>query len=248
MACVRTVSYSFLHNGELFGGVIPQRGIRQGDPLSPYLYIMCAEGLSAIINRNENVGLIHECVIARRAPSISHILFADACYLFFKATEVEARTMKSILHRYETLSGQPVNYNKSSVTFSPNTLVDDRRKICSALEVQEINSPSKYLGMPMYVGRKKNEVFGFLADRVSQKLRSWENVSLSKGGKLTLLKNTAQAIPNFWMSLFLIPASICDKIEKKMNGFWWGQGAKSSGIRWMTWDKLCVQNMGRLGS
>lgn len=65
MACVRSVSYSFLHNGEVFGDVIPQRGIRQGDPLSPYLYIMCAEGLSAIIKRNENVGLIHGCMIAR---------------------------------------------------------------------------------------------------------------------------------------------------------------------------------------
>lgn len=73
MACVRTVSYSFLHNGELFGDIVPQRGICQGDPLSPYLYIIHAEGLSAIINRNENVGSVHGCVIARGAPSITHL-------------------------------------------------------------------------------------------------------------------------------------------------------------------------------
>lgn len=96
----------------------------------------------------------------------------DDCYLFFRATEVEACTMKNILHRYENLSGQAVNYNKSSITFSPITLIEDHRKICSALEVREISSPAKYLGMPMYVGRNKNAVFGFLADRVTQKLQS----------------------------------------------------------------------------
>ena len=87
-------------------------------------------------------------------------------------------------------------------------------------------------------------MFGFLADRVTQKLQGWEKVSSSKGGKLTLLKIAAQSIPNFYMSLFLIPPNNCDKIEKKMNDFWWGQGANSSGIRWMAWYKLCVSKYG----
>lgn len=65
MLCVQSVSYSFLQNGQVFGKVVPQRGIRQGDPISPYLYILCAEGLSAIIRRHEDVGLIHGCSVAR---------------------------------------------------------------------------------------------------------------------------------------------------------------------------------------
>ncbi|KAL8105516.1 hypothetical protein AgCh_029345 [Apium graveolens] len=211
--------------------------------LSKKVYVP-KEGLSAIINRHENIGLIHGCAIARGAPSISQLLFADDCYLFFRATEVEACTMKGILQRYENLSGQAINYTKSNISFSLNTSVEERSRICTVLYVQEVNVLGKYLGMPMYVGRNKNEVFGFLADRVTQKLQGWEKVSLSKGGKLTLLKTAAQAIPNFWMSLFLIPHSICDKIEKKMNGFWWGQGANSRGIRWMAWDKLCVLKYG----
>lgn len=73
MTCVRSVSYSFLHNGDVFGEVIPKRGIRQGDPISPYLYILCAEDLSAIIRRNEEAGLIHGCTIARGAPPIQMI-------------------------------------------------------------------------------------------------------------------------------------------------------------------------------
>lgn len=89
MKCIRTVSYSFLHNGEIFVEVKPQRGVRQGDPISPYLYILCAEGLYAIIRPYEITGLIHGCRVARGAPSISHLLFADDCYFFFRATQYE---------------------------------------------------------------------------------------------------------------------------------------------------------------
>lgn len=244
MACVRSVSYSFLHNGEVFGNVNPQRGIRQGDPISPYLYILCAEGLSAIIRRSEQAGLIHGCVVARGAPSISHLLFADDCYLFFRATGIEASNMKGILQRYELMSGQAINFNKSSVTFSPNTTVENRLQVCARLEVQEQDRPGKYLGMPMYVGNNKNDVFGFLIDRVTQKLQGWSNKSLSKGGKLVLLKTAAQSISNFWMNLFLIPANIWESIERRMNGFWWGQGQSGRGIRWMAWEKLCVSKYG----
>ncbi|KAL8112353.1 hypothetical protein AgCh_019886 [Apium graveolens] len=105
MLCIKTVSYSFIYNVEIFGNIKPRRGLRQGDPISPYLYIMCVEGLSAIIRRNEAAGLIHGCVIAMEAPSISHLLFVDDCYLFFRANEVEATNVKSILLRYERISG-----------------------------------------------------------------------------------------------------------------------------------------------
>lgn len=149
MMYIRSVSYSFLHDGELFGEVHPKWGIRQGDPISPYIFILCAEGLSVIIRRNKEVGLIHGCTIARGAPPISHLLFADDCYLFFKATESEATVMMNILTRYEHISGQSINYNKSAITFSPNTSVQSRQAVCNQLRVREVQSPGRYLGMPM---------------------------------------------------------------------------------------------------
>lgn len=97
MKYIKTVSYIFLHNGKFFGNVIPQRGVRQGDLISPYLYIMCAEGLSGILRRYEEDGLIQDCKIARGAPSVSHLLFADDSYFFFRASQVEANIMKDIL-------------------------------------------------------------------------------------------------------------------------------------------------------
>lgn len=156
--------------------------------------------------------------------------------------------LKSILNRYEKVSGQAVNYEKSNVVFSPNTEIMDRELVCNSLGVSEVNKPGKYLGLPMYVGKNKCEVFSFLTDRVRYKLQGWVNKKLSKAGKLILLKETAQTVPNFWMSLFLIPASITDSIEKLMNGFFWGRGSIGKGISWLSWDRLCMhKSAGGLG-
>lgn len=200
MGCVKTVSYSFWENGMEFGDVKSQRGNRLGDPISPYLYIMCAEGLSLILRRHEEAGLIHGYIVARSAPPISHLLLVDDCYLLFKATRSEATTMRNILTRYERISGQAINFNKSSVIFSPNTTVLNRQLVYEMLEVSEVTAPGKYLGVPMTMGRNKSNVFKSLTDRVEQRLQGWANKSLSKGGKVILLKTAAQSIPNFLMN------------------------------------------------
>lgn len=77
MQCVKKVSYTFLRDGKVFGDVHPQRGIRQGDHISPYLYILYAEGLTGIIRKYVESGLIHSCKVARGAPRISHFLFVN---------------------------------------------------------------------------------------------------------------------------------------------------------------------------
>lgn len=217
MKLIKSVSYSFTHHGQEFGNVIPTRGIRQGDPILPYVYILCAEGLSAMIRRIENAGLIHGCTIARGAPTISHLLFADDCYFFFRAVETEANVMRRILNMYEEMSGQVVNFDMSTVVFSPNTTRNNREKVCDQLGVRDINTPGNYLGMPMIVGRRKVSTFRFLVGKVEQKLQAWGSRVISKAGKVMLLKTTAQTILNFWMSLFLIPKEITDTIEKRMN-------------------------------
>ncbi|XP_031096825.1 uncharacterized protein LOC116001061 [Ipomoea triloba] len=113
MLCVTTVSYSFLVNGENAGQVIPTHGIRQGDPLSPYLFIICAEGLSLLLQQVESRGLFHGCRVARGAPPISHLFFAYDSLLFFKAIVQEACVIKQCLNEYEDMSGQAENFHKS---------------------------------------------------------------------------------------------------------------------------------------
>lgn len=115
-----TVNYKIIHEGIEVGPIVPSRGLRQGDPLSPYLFIICAESLSSLIHHHEQAGLLHGATVARGTPSITHIFFADDCFLFFKATDQKACLMKNILIMYGSASGQIVNYSKSSISFSAN--------------------------------------------------------------------------------------------------------------------------------
>ena len=86
MQCVGTIQYKILHNGTESDPFLPGRGLRQGDPLSPFLFIICAEGLSSTLRNMQERGLIHGCSIARSAPPISHLFFVDDSYFFFKAS------------------------------------------------------------------------------------------------------------------------------------------------------------------
>lgn len=99
---------------------MPTRGIRQGDPLSPYLFILCVEGLSSLITHSINEGSLKGLVMCLGAPVIHHLLFADDSFLFDEATEIECRKFQHILSTYKRASGQKINLQKSSVVFSKN--------------------------------------------------------------------------------------------------------------------------------
>jgi hypothetical protein len=99
------------------------------------------------------------------------------------------------------------------------------------------------------IGRSKKNTFNYIKDRVWKKINSWSSKSLSKAGREVLIKSVLQSIPTYLMSLFTIPSSLCDEIEKMMNSFWWGHsGAQNKGIHWMSWDKLAMhKNDGGMG-
>lgn len=77
VACISSVKYQISHADRIFGSITPSRGIRQGDPLSSYLFLLCIESFTALIRKYESRGLIQGIKVAQREPSISHILFAD---------------------------------------------------------------------------------------------------------------------------------------------------------------------------
>jgi hypothetical protein len=88
------VKYHVLVNDKRAGPVILGRGLRQGDPLSPYLFILYAEGMASLIKQAERNNILHGIKVSRRAPTISHLLFADDSFLFFRANEVETNALK----------------------------------------------------------------------------------------------------------------------------------------------------------
>lgn len=130
MLSVSSVSYSYLFNGFQFGRLVPERGLRQGDPLSPYLFICVVEAFIALIARAEELGQIHGVRIAPSAPSISTLCFADDTMLFCRANEEEAGTLKRLLDLYAAASGQVINFEKSAITFSPRGESGCARSYC----------------------------------------------------------------------------------------------------------------------
>jgi hypothetical protein len=113
----------------------PTRGLRQGDPLSPYLFLLCAEGLSSILLYEEEVGGIAGVRVCRNAPSVSHLLFADDSLILMKADMNNATSLQQVLDTYCANSGQLVSLAKSSIFFSPNTNTLARAEICEALHI-----------------------------------------------------------------------------------------------------------------
>ena len=171
--------------------MITRRGLRQGDPLSPYLFIICAETLSSLIRAKESLGHIHGYRIARGAPTISHLFFDSDCFIYFRANETEAHNVTQTLLEYGATTGQRVNFNKSSISFSHNVCASQQDINCVVLEVRGTLDQSKYLGIPSLVGRSKRQVFNYLKDCVWKRLTNLNSKKLSRASKETLLKTVA---------------------------------------------------------
>ena len=121
MSYMTSSSFSIQISGKAYGNIYPLRGLRQGDPLSPYLFLLCAKGFSSLLAKAQEEGRLHGVSICRRAPAISHLLFADDSLLFCRANQEEVQVVSKVLQTYATAFGQCINFEKSSVYFSSNT-------------------------------------------------------------------------------------------------------------------------------
>ena len=121
MRCVSSVKYTVKINGQPYGLIQPTQGLRQGDLLSPYLFLICSKGLSALLNCAAQRKAIEGVATLANGPRVSHLFFVDDSLVFGRATVNEAMEIQRILKVYETSSGQQLNYHKTSQFFSPNT-------------------------------------------------------------------------------------------------------------------------------
>ncbi|XP_031099793.1 uncharacterized protein LOC116003991 [Ipomoea triloba] len=232
--------YKVSLEGKELGPIVPRRGLRQGDPLSPYLFILVMEGLSAMISMEIKNNGIHGIKVARGAPEVSHLFFADDYLLFCRANSFEANVMKATLAEFSLASRQHINYNKSSLMFSKNVDSLTREVVCEVMGISEGSHSGRYLGLPSLVGRSKNQILGFIRQKVISRIKSWNNNFLLKAGREVLIKNVLHAIPTFAMSIFLLPVETCNGIELAMNKFWWkGDVDSNRGINWKKWQDLC---------
>jgi hypothetical protein len=136
LKCVSSVKFRIKVNGELSDDVIPERGLRQGDPLFPYSFLICVEGFSALLNHDEQEGSLRGIKVCPGAPMVSHLLFANDSLILFRAKEGDAQKLQEILNLYEVCSGQMINKDKSAIVFSPNTGENDHGRVMHALNIQ----------------------------------------------------------------------------------------------------------------
>lgn len=121
--------------------------------------------------------------------------------------------MAALLIQYYMASGKAINLNKSRILFSRDCLQSLKENMARELRVPMINQTGKYLGIPSDWGVSKNQMFAWVLGRVNMKLEGWKEKLISKAGKEVLIKSAVQALPQYAMSIFKIPLSICRTIE-----------------------------------
>nr|XP_025703912.1 uncharacterized protein LOC112805796 [Arachis hypogaea] len=239
MECIRSVTYKFKINGALTKEIIPQRGLRQGDPLSPYLFILASEIFTILMDNALNKKIISGVKLAPKAPIITHLLFADDCIIFSGAEEEEIYQLVQILNQYTSASGQVINLEKSGIIFGNQIPIQTRVNIEDILNIPTWDSPGRYLGLPAQWGRAKGKALEWIMEKVEGKIEGWKESLLNQAGKEVLIKAVIQAIPTYAMSILRFPKSFCNKLNAKIAKFWWRSQGRERGIHWKAWPKLC---------
>jgi hypothetical protein len=248
MKCVTSVQYKIRVNGNLTSGFKPTRGIRQGDPLSPYLFLFVGEGLTKVLQRAVFLEELRDLKICRRAPGISHLLFADDSLLFFEANATQASVIKAATAIFEVGTGQLINPSKCSVLFNVSCPTETQENIKDILEVDHSSFEEKYLGLPTPEGRMKAARFQPIKQRFRKRLCDWSEKYASMAAKEVLIKSVAQALSVFVMGVFKLSDGFHDDYSKMIRRFWWGEEENKKKVHWAAWEALtdpkCMGGMG----
>ncbi|XP_010419180.1 PREDICTED: uncharacterized protein LOC104704857 [Camelina sativa] len=201
--------------------------------LSPYLFILCTEVLIANIKKAEREEKITGIKIARDLPPISHLLFADDSLFFCQADEEQCSTVMNIIGNYGKASGQEVNLDKSSIMFGKKVTSEVKDRVKSVIGISKEGGMGSYLGIPESLGGSRVQVFGYVRDRMNDRVNGWTTKFLSKGGKEVLLKLVALALPTHVMSCFKLPQGLTTKLTSAISNFWWSSDGKDRGLHWV---------------
>ena len=205
LSCISSTSVSLLFNGEQLEEFKPSRGLRKGDPISPYIFILCMELLSALINKKCADRDWDKVKASRNGLGFSHMFFADDLLLFAKANLENCETISDVLEEFCSLSSQKISKEKSKIFFSLNVLEEDCANMVQQLGIHKTNNLGKCLGFPFkHKGKNRNQ-FQSVVDKVHAKLAGWKAKCLSPAGRLVLIKAAVTPLLNIQCSVASYP-------------------------------------------
>ncbi len=243
------MSSSILVNGGKTEQFWPNRGLRQGDPLSPYLFILCQDVLSRLIEKNFIASNIFGVKMNVARQAITHAMFADDLMLFSKANRREVGFLNDCIETYCMWFGQKMNREKSGLIFSKLVHNDTKRWIKGELQMKKLPLDAFYLGTPIFSSKSKSKDFKYLIEKLESRLKGWRCKTLSWAGRRTLIKSVAQALSTYSFSIADVPVSVCKKLDSNIRRFWWNpKKDKGSYLAWKSKDYLCEpRKQGGLG-
>ncbi|XP_026426172.1 uncharacterized protein LOC113322317 [Papaver somniferum] len=172
----------------------------------------------------------------------------DDLFFFGERSRVNINNLKKILEEYASLSGQKINYNKSSIHFSRG--IADIRKQTSIMDlgVKEMSEEEKYLGIYPLKSDYRIGSYDFLKDKFNSRYSGWGQHCTNHAGRTVLCKSTLTAIPVYFMEICLLPKGVTDYIDKVIRSFWWGHTADERKMHFFKWEKPeLLKEFGGLG-
>ncbi|KAJ0443306.1 putative RNA-directed DNA polymerase [Helianthus annuus] len=237
MATLKSARASVLINGSPTMEFECSRGLRQGDPLSPFLFIIAMEAISGIMKRALVDGIFHGVKCNNTGMTLSHFLYADDVVFLGEWSETNAANLRRILRCFYLSSGLQVNFTKSRV-YGVGVPEEELEALANTLRCRQGSFPFKYLGL--YVGANMNLVKHWrpVIDIFKNRLSIWKAKKLSYGGRITLLKSVLSSLPTYFFSLYKAPIQVLDQLERMRRIFFWGGTEEVSKMSWMAWESV----------
>ncbi|KAL0294820.1 UNVERIFIED_CONTAM: putative mitochondrial protein [Sesamum angustifolium] len=235
--CVTTPMFSVCINGNPHGFFKGSRGLRQGDPMSPFLFVLIMEVLQLmlqqLIDQNEGFSFHWRC----KEIGLFQLCFADDLLLFCKADVASVRIFRHGLDEFAKLSGLHANPQKSQLILS-RSAQPMREHLLAALQFQEGHLPLRYLGLPLLASRLSISDCQPLLLKIDSRIKGWDSIQLSFAGRLQLIKSVLMSLNVYWAMAFILPKGVIRAVEKRMRHFLW-KGNSAVGYPKVAWSDVC---------
>ncbi|GKB59561.1 RNA-directed DNA polymerase, eukaryota, reverse transcriptase zinc-binding domain protein [Tanacetum coccineum] len=231
--CLLSATSSILINESPTREFNIHRGLRQRDPLSPFLFIIAMEGLHVAVDDAMAAGLYRGFKV--NTLNLSHFFFANDALFIGDWSRANIKSLVSILECFHRVSGLKINFHKSNL-FGVGVPFEEVELFASITSCNALESPFSNLGLPIHYNMALVKSWDPIIDKFSKHLSKWKALIISIGGRFTLISSVLGTIGTYYFSLFPMPITVNKKLESIRSNFFWGSDDSSKKIPWISWN------------